>query len=112
MEADSLNITLYDNGEVDGDTIALFHNRKLIFRDQRLSDKPLSLTVHIDTTIHEISMYAENMGSIPPNTALCIIMAGDKRYELMMTSNYIKNGAVRFRKKTQAQLQAEKEYYK
>lgn len=112
VDADSLVLTLYDNGEVDGDTVALFHNRKLVRRGQRLSDKPISLTIQIDTTVHEISMYAENLGTIPPNTALCIFMAGNKRYELILTSNFIRNGTIRFRKKTKAQIEAEKEYFK
>jgi hypothetical protein len=110
VNADSITLTMYDNGEVDGDTVALFHNRKLLVRDQRLSDKPIPLTIHIDTTVHEISMYAENLGAIPPNTALCVIMVGEKRYELVLSSNFIRNGTIRFRKKTQAQINAEKEY--
>ena len=44
-------------------------------------------------------MFAENLGGIPPNTAVAIIYAGDKRYELFMTSNFIKNATIRFRKK-------------
>lgn len=110
VDADSLTLAIYDNGEVDGDTIALFHNRKLLAQSQRLSDKPIALTIHIDTTVHEISMYAQNLGSIPPNTAVCIIMAGDKRYELTLSSNFIRNGTIRFRKKTPAQIRRENEY--
>jgi hypothetical protein len=108
VESDSLKLTLYDNGEVDGDTIALFVNRKIIVYNQRLSDKPFSITIPIDTTVHEISMYAENLGTIPPNTALCVIMAGEKRYELILSSNFIRNGTIRFRKKTIEQINAEK----
>lgn len=110
VNADSITLMMYDNGEVDGDTVALFHNRKLLLRDQRLSDKPIPLTIHIDTTVHEISMYAENLGAIPPNTALCVIMVGEKRYELVLSSNFIRNGTIRFRKKTQAQINADNEY--
>jgi hypothetical protein len=41
-------------------------------------------------------MIAENLGSIPPNTALLIITAGKKRYELFMTSSTQKSAKVRF----------------
>ncbi len=108
VDADSLVIALYDNGEVDGDTVALFHNRFLIQGNLGLSNKPINITIPIDTTIHEISMYAENLGTMPPNTAICIIMAGNKRFELVLESNYIRNGTIRFRKKTTAQLEKEK----
>lgn len=110
VEADSLFIELYDNGEVDGDTVAVFHNRKLLLSKQGLSTKPIKLVIPIDTTTQEISMYAENLGVIPPNTAICIIMAGGKRYELTLTSTFIRNGTIRFRKKTQAQIEQEKKY--
>lgn len=110
VEADSLFIELYDNGEVDGDTVALFHNRKLLVSRQGLSTKPIKLVIPIDTTTQELSMYAENLGVIPPNTAICIIMAAGKRYELTLTSTFIRNGTIRFRKKTKAQIEQEKKY--
>jgi archaellum component FlaF (FlaF/FlaG flagellin family) len=99
VDADSLKVTLYDNGEVDNDTISLFYNRKLVTFKKMLSSKPLTFTLPLDTTVNEISMYAENLGSIPPNTALCIVYAGNQRFEMSLSSTYIKNAAIRFRKK-------------
>jgi hypothetical protein len=46
-------------------------------------------------------MYAENLGSIPPNTALMVVTVGDKRYEVNITSTEQTNGTVRFRLKDQ-----------
>ena len=110
VEADSLYIALYDNGEVDGDTVAVFYNRQLLVKNQQLGTKPINLVIPIDTTVQEISMYAENLGFIPPNTAICVIMAGGKRYELLLTSTFILNGTIRFKKKTMAQIEREKKY--
>jgi hypothetical protein len=103
VDADSLKVTLYDNGEVDNDTISLFYNRKLVILKKMLSAQPLNFTLPLDTSINEIAMYAENLGSIPPNTALCIVYAGNQRFELSLSSTYIKNAAIRFRKKPKAQ---------
>jgi hypothetical protein len=100
VDADSLKVTLYDNGEVDNDTISLFYNRKLVARKQMLSDKPLTYTLAVDTAINEIAMFAENLGKLPPNTALAVIYAGEKRFELGMASTFIKNATIRFRRKT------------
>ncbi len=100
VESDSLKVTLYDNGEVDNDTISLFYNRVLVAQKQMLSDKPLTFMLPVDTAINEIAMYAENLGSIPPNTAVAIIYAGEKRFELFLTSTFIKNATIRFRKKS------------
>jgi hypothetical protein len=54
--------------------------------------------VRIDpqNTFQEIEMVAENLGSIPPNTALLIITAGKKRYQLFLSSTESKSAMVRF----------------
>ena len=41
-------------------------------------------------------MYAENLGAIPPNTALMIVTDGDKRYEVRITSDTEKSGTIIF----------------
>jgi hypothetical protein len=41
-------------------------------------------------------MIAENLGTIPPNTAVLIITAGEKHYRLYLTSTENKNAMVRF----------------
>lgn len=99
VDADSLKVALYDNGEVDNDTISLFYNRHLVAAQQMLSNKPLNFTLQLDSGVNEISMFAENLGKMPPNTALAIIYAGEQRFELNLTSTLNKNAAIRFRKK-------------
>lgn len=94
-------IDFYDNGEIDGDTISVFFNNKLLLSRQRLTDKPLSLTLQLDTTReeNELVMYADNLGAIPPNTALMIVTVGGKRHEVYITSTEKSSGTVRFRRK-------------
>lgn len=98
---EKLKIDFYDNGEIDGDTISVFYNNKLLLSRQRLTDKPLSLTIQLDTTRteNELVMYADNLGSIPPNTALMIVTVGDKRHEVYITSTEKSSGTVRFKRK-------------
>ena len=90
-------IELYDNGEVDGDRISVYHNNELIVSNKMLTDKPITFTIHSDenNTVHDFVMVAENMGTIPPNTSLMIITAGSQRYELFVTSTDLKNAVVR-----------------
>lgn len=94
--AKEIKIQLYDNGEIDGDTITVYHNNELIVSKRRLTDKPITFTINADegSWQHEFVMVAENMGSIPPNTALMVITAGEKRYELFITSSDKKNAVV------------------
>ncbi len=99
VDADSITVNFYDNGEIDNDTISVFYNRKPILLSQMLSDKPITLKLRLDTAVNEISMFADNLGRIPPNTAVAIINSGDQRYELSLTSSLLSNATIRFRKK-------------
>jgi hypothetical protein len=97
----SFKVDLYDNGQVDGDTISVFFNGKLIVSSKRLSTTPITVNIKLDTNKeeNELVMYAENLGSIPPNTALMVVTVGDKRYEVNITSTEQTNGTVRFKLK-------------
>jgi hypothetical protein len=94
----SFTVYLYDNGEIDGDSISLFFNGRLILSNKRLSDKPLSLKLEFDKDkeLNELIMYAENLGTIAPNTALMVVNDGDNRYEVRISSDLQKSGVIRF----------------
>lgn len=100
-EGDSLKVDFYDNGEVDGDSIAIFMNGKLIAYHQRLSTKAVTFSMALDSllAVNEISMFAENMGLIAPNTALMVISDGISRHEVRMSSSYDKNATIRIKRK-------------
>ncbi|MFT4152822.1 hypothetical protein [Parafilimonas sp.] len=91
-----IKIELYDNGDIDGDTITVYHNNKVIAWKKGLTDKPVVINVKADAgnTMHEFVMVADNLGSIPPNTALMIITTGGKRYQLFVSSDTQKNAKV------------------
>ena len=93
-----IKIDFYDNGQIDGDTISVYANNMPLVSNKRLTTKPVSITLKIDVkkTIQELIMVGENLGTIPPNTALMIVYAGDKRYQLYLTSDEQKNAMVRF----------------
>ena len=44
-------------------------------------------------------MYAENLGSIPPNTGLLVVGDGDLVYELRFKADLNTNAAIIFRRK-------------
>ncbi|HEX2682500.1 MAG TPA: hypothetical protein VHL77_01130, partial [Ferruginibacter sp.] len=94
----TFTVDLYDNGEIDGDSVSLFYNGKLLISHKRLSDKALRLKLDVDAgkDINELIMYAENLGTIPPNTALMVVNDGDNRYEVRISSDLQKSGVIRF----------------
>ncbi|MBS1920548.1 MAG: hypothetical protein JST17_09870 [Bacteroidetes bacterium] len=95
----NVTIKLYDNGVVDGDTISVYVDKKLVLSRKGLSEKPITLNLKMgqDNDEHEVTMVAENLGSIPPNTSLMIVEAGDQRFDVFISSNEQKNAVVRFR---------------
>jgi hypothetical protein len=97
-EESEIKIELYDNGEIDGDTVSIYHNNTLVKSHARLSDKPISFRISIneEKPLHELVMVAENLGSIPPNTSVMIITAGNKRYEVFISASDQKNAKVVF----------------
>ena len=99
VEHDSISVTLYDNAEIDGDSITLIYNDSILATHKKLTDKPLTYVIKIapGSKRNELLMYAENLGSIPPNTALMVIYDGDKRYEVSVRSSLSSNGAVSFK---------------
>lgn len=93
-----ITVNVYDNAEVDGDSISLYYNGKLILKNKRLCEKGHSLELAIDTerVSNELIMHAENLGTIPPNTALMVVRDGMKRYEVRISSDLRKSGVIRF----------------
>lgn len=98
VDTGTIRLDFYDNGEIDDDTISVYVNKQMILSNQRLSAKAVTTFIKIDlqNTFQEIEMVAENLGRIPPNTALLIVTAGSKRYNLFLTSTDQKNAMVRF----------------
>lgn len=91
-----IQIQLYDNGEIDGDTITVYDNNQVIAYRKGLTKKPITINIRAtsDNPYHEIVMVANNLGSIPPNTALMVVNTGGKHYEMFVSSDETKNAKV------------------
>ena len=98
IENETFSVTLYDNGEVDGDSVSVFYNGKLILSHQRLSEKPITVILDVTTgkDVNLLTMYAENLGEIAPNTALMVVKDGEKRYEVRIASDLKNSGTINF----------------
>ncbi len=101
FKSDSLHLSLFDNGEVDGDTVSVLMNGKILFSKERLSTNAVRKTISIDPSLDSIQlvMYAENLGSIPPNTGLLVVKDGKDIYEIRFSGDLKKNAAIVFKRK-------------
>jgi archaellum component FlaF (FlaF/FlaG flagellin family) len=99
--SDSLQLALYDNGEVDGDTVSVLLNGELILIKQGLKATAIKKTIYIQPGQAEfiLVLYAENLGKYAPNTGLLVVYDGEERYQLRFSADLQQNAAVIFKRK-------------
>jgi hypothetical protein len=100
----NIEIRIYDDGAIDNDTVSVYYDNKLIISNARLTDQPITyhLTVEPSDHPHQLVMVAENLGDIPPNTSLLVVVDGEKKYEERIISTEQKNVVIDFQyKKTE-----------
>jgi len=98
VPASEIKLDFYDNAEIDNDTITVLLNGKLLLFRQMLKATPLTIKLNAyPNTDYEVVMYADNLGSIPPNTALLVISAGAKKYEVRLASSEEKTATIKLR---------------
>jgi hypothetical protein len=100
ITSDSLVLTFYDNGVVDGDSISVYANGVNIVSNMKLAATANRKKIGINNNEElEILLVAENMGSIPPNTGLLMIKDGDQTYQLHFTADLKTNAAIIIKRK-------------
>jgi hypothetical protein len=101
ISGDSVELRFYDNAEIDGDSISLFLNDKMIFQHIRLTATAyiIKLPVRDLLPVNELVMVAENLGSIPPNTSYMIAYCSGIRYEAMLRSTEQSSAVIRLLRK-------------
>ena len=96
-EKDSIKVAVYDNGEIDGDTVSVYEGQTLRIDRKMINIKPIVFYVSLNKNVNPIThlrLVAESLGSIPPCTALMIVTTKTKRYEVHLSSNFNKNATV------------------
>jgi len=89
LAGDSIELRFYDNAEIDGDSISLFLNEKLLFQHIRLTGNAYIIrlaTAELKES-NELTMVAENLGVIPPNTSYMVAMVNGVRYDAFLASS-------------------------
>jgi hypothetical protein len=95
VDSPTVNLAFYDNGVVDGDSITVYFDDQTIVAKKGLSLEPIRVQLQLDPSKeHKVVMYAESLGTIPPNTALVVLTSGSARYEVLLSSSTEKNSAI------------------
>jgi hypothetical protein len=97
VTGDKVELRFYDNAQIDGDSIALFLNGRMLFKNIRLTDQAYTITLNASELQddNELVMVAENLGSIPPNTSFMVAIVGNKRYEARLYANENSSALIR-----------------
>ena len=99
--SDSLELSLYDNGEIDGDTVSILLNGELILSKELLKASAIrkKILTPIGKDEFTLVLYAENLGKYPPNTGLLVVRDGDQTYQIRFSADLTQNAAIIFRRK-------------
>ncbi|MFN4314173.1 MAG: hypothetical protein ACK4E0_07765 [Chitinophagaceae bacterium] len=100
FKSDSLQLALYDNGEVDGDTVSVLLNGQVILEKQGLKTIAIKKTIQIPRGQDELTLvlFAENLGKYPPNTGLLVVRDGENVYQVRFSADLSQNATIIFRR--------------
>ncbi len=100
--SDSLILELYDNGYVDDDSVSIVLNGKAFLSSIRLSEKAAIKVIHVTPEMGDsiqLIMFAENLGTISPNSGLAIIKDGATKHQVAFSGDLQRNAAILLRRK-------------
>jgi len=96
VSSDYITIKLWDNIKEDGDIITLRLNGQIAIDKLEVTKKPYEIIIPLIEKENIIELYAENVGTIPPNTAAIAIISGGKEIKsLVLKSDFNKSEAIR-----------------
>jgi hypothetical protein len=98
VTASTIELRFYDNAAIDGDSIALFLNGRILKEHILLGGEPQIIKINADDLQddNELVLVAENLGSIPPNTSYLVAVVGKKQFEARLFADEGSSALIRF----------------
>jgi hypothetical protein len=96
FKGNKLTITIWDNRTYDGDIVSLFLNEKPILAAFEISKNRLDIEIEVEEgKEYYLTLFAHNLGKIPPNTAALYISDGNQKKFLTLSSDLNKCEALK-----------------
>jgi hypothetical protein len=93
-----LSITVWDNRLKDGDIISLFLNEKNVLKEFMISKKRLTFDVELTgSEEYYLTLYAHNLGEIPPNTVALYLDDGRHKKLVTLSSDLKSCGSIKIK---------------
>ena len=98
VTAATIELRFYDNAAIDGDSIALFLNGRVLREHILLGGEPQIIKINAADLQddNELVLVAENLGSIPPNTSYLVAVVGHKQFEARLFADEGSSALIRF----------------
>lgn len=94
---DTIHVCVEDDQTIDGDSIAIEFNQRIIQRDIMIQREPLCFDIITTASgTNTFIVHALNEGKIPPNTCVIHLYFGDEHREVRLKSDMKNSGAIRF----------------
>lgn len=74
-------LQIIDQEQYDKDTVTLLHNGRALFTREQINDHNRRLNVQLDTGNNRFIFFADNYGSLPPNTGLLQATIDQQEYK-------------------------------
>ena len=86
-----VKLRLWDQAELDGDTISVFYNDHFILVDHALTRKKKVLKLYLHNGTNTIMVCAKNEGTISPNTVACRIYVRGRQEDFIFSTSMDRN---------------------
>src|SRR3546814_7343281 len=90
VKSPGITVKIMDYQILDGDTVTVYFNEEKVVDRQVISKNPiiLHLSVHDTNQPARFLLYAENLGRIPPNTALMVVEDSKGHPQVKLETDY------------------------
>ena len=89
-----ITIEVWDNAEVDGDTISVLLNDEYVLFGHGLTKRKERIIIDLPSDHNILEFVAHNEGRVAPNTASCTVNAGYGKKKLLIRTSNKKNTTV------------------
>ena len=90
----SVKLILWDNGEIDNDSISVVLNGEYVLANYKLTNDKKKLKIRLHAGSNQIVVMAHNEGAIPPNTAQCKMICGRKKWDFAVSCGLKSNAGI------------------
>jgi len=97
LENPTVDVFIYDNHLIDGDTISIFFNGEWVLKNYGVVKDRKMITLKLrENTNNYMVLFAENLGTKPPNSAVVHFMEGKQKRYITLTSDLSQCSAINF----------------